>query len=107
MFLIWCRFLKNNRTALTFAAILAILGGFAQIYVILIGGQSYPLVLFPNASVSSSFADGVTNSYSATLPEYLLGIGGIGLAFCMLIIGMKVFRLLPTTLADASVDPHH
>ena len=107
MFLVWCRFLKNNRTALVTAAILAIIGGFVQIYVILIGGQSYPLVLFPNSETSSTFADGVYNAYSATMPEYLLGIGGIGLALCMLVIGMKIFRLLPTTLADAQADPHY
>ena len=107
MFLVWCRFLKNNRTALVTAAILAILGGFVQVYVILIGGQAYPLVLFPNSETSSTFADGVYNAYSATMPEYLLGIGGIGLALCMLIIGMKIFRLLPTTLADAQADPHY
>ncbi len=107
MFLVWCRFLKNNRVALITAAILAILGGFVQIYVILIGGQSYPLVLFPNSETSSTFADGVFNSYSATLPEYLLGLGGVGLALCMVILGMKIFRLLPTTLADSQADPHY
>ena len=107
MFLVWCRYLNNNRVALVTAAILAILGGFVQIYVILIGGQSYPLVLFPNSETSSTFADGVFNAYSATLPEYLLGIGGVGLALCMLVIGMKIFRLLPTTLADAKADPHY
>jgi molybdopterin-containing oxidoreductase family membrane subunit len=107
MFLVWCRFFKNNRTTLALAATLAIIGGLIQIYVILIGGQSFPLVLFPNAEVSSSFFDGVNNAYSATLPEYLLGIGGIGLAIALTIFGMKVFRLLPTTLADEVVDPHH
>lgn len=107
MFLVWCRFLKNNRLALVSAAVLAILGGFVQLYVILIGGQSFPLVLFPNAEVSSSFFDGVNNAYIATLPEYLLGIGGIGLAISLVIVGMKVFRLLPTSLADKVIDPHH
>ena len=107
MFLVWCRFLKNNRFALVAAAALAILGGFAQIYVILIGGQSFPLVLFPNAEVSSSYFDGVNNAYTATLPEYALGIGGVGLAISLLIVGMKLFRLLPTTLADSAIDPHH
>jgi len=107
MFLIWCRYLKNNRMALVTAAVLAILGGFAQIYVILIGGQSFPLVLFPNAEVSSTYFDGVNNAYSATLPEFLLGLGGIGLAIFLLIVGMKVLRLLPTSLADDVADPHH
>ena len=107
MFLVWCRFLKNNRLALVVAAVLAILGGFFQIYVILIGGQSYPLVLFPNAEVSSSYFDGVNNAYSATLPEFLLGIGGVGLTLCIVIIGVKVLRLLPNSLADNVIDPHH
>jgi molybdopterin-containing oxidoreductase family membrane subunit len=107
MFLVWCRLLKNNRTALVLAAVLAILGGLVQIYVILVGGQSFPLVLFPNAEVSSTFFDGVNNAYTATLPEYLLGIGGVGLTITMLIVGMKIFRLLPTSLADAVADPHH
>jgi len=107
LFLVWCRLLKNNRTALVTAAVLAIIGGFVQIYVILIGGQSFPLVLFPNAEVSSSYFDGVNNAYSATLPELLLGLGGVGLAIAMVIVGMKIFRLLPTSLADAVADPHH
>ena len=107
LFLVWCRLLKNNRTALTVAATLAIIGGFFQIYVILIGGQSFPLVLFPNAEVSSTYFDGVNNAYSATMPEILLGVGGVGLAMAMVVFGMKIFRLLPTTLADTAVDPHH
>ena len=107
MFLVWCRFLKNNRMALVTAAVLAIVGGFIQIYVILIGGQSFPLVLFPNAEVSSTFFDGVNNAYSATSAEWLLGIGGVGLAIALVIVGMKVLRLLPTSLADTVVDPHH
>jgi len=107
LFLIWCRLLKNNRLALVSAAVLAIIGGLIQIYVILIGGQSFPLVLFPNAEVSSTYFDGVNNAYTATMPEYLLGIGGIGLAIAMVIVGMKVFRLLPTSLADNVADPHH
>ncbi len=107
MFLIWCRFLKNNRFALAVAAILAVLGGLAQIYVILIGGQAYPLILFPNAEVTSSFSEGVINPYTATPAEILLGVGGFGLAIAMVIVAVKVFKVLPTTLADSATDPHH
>lgn len=107
LFLVWCRYLKNNRTALVSAAVFAIVGGLIQIYVILIGGQSFPLVLFPNAEVSSSFNDGVNNAYTATFPEYMLGIGGFALAIALVIVGIKVLRLLPTSLADSIADPHH
>lgn len=107
MFLIWCRYLKNNRAALVAAASLAIIGGFIQIYVVLIGGQSFPLILFPNAEVSSTFFDGVNNAYTATTAELMLGVGGVGLTICLLIVGMKAFKLLPTSLADELADPNH
>ena len=107
LFLIWCTKLKNNRTALVSAAILAIIGGLVQIYVILVGGQSFPLILFPNAEVSSTYFDGVNNAYSATFPEIMLGVGGFALAIAMVIVGVKVLRLLPTSLADSVADPHH
>ncbi|MCF6205165.1 MAG: polysulfide reductase NrfD, partial [Methylococcaceae bacterium] len=103
IFLIWCRCLRNNRLALGAAATLAIIGGFFQIYVILIGGQSYPLILFPNAEVSSSFFDGVNNAYTPTIYEFLLGIGGVALSLILIVIGMKGLRLLPTTLADSHI----
>ncbi|MCF6189495.1 MAG: polysulfide reductase NrfD [Cocleimonas sp.] len=107
IFLIWCRCLKNNRLAHLGAVIFAVIGGFIQIYVILIGGQSYPLVLFPNAETSSSFFEGINNAYSASLAEWLLGIGGVGIALALLTVGVKVLRLLPTSLADAVVEPTH
>ena len=107
MFLIWCKKLKDNRAALATAAGLAIFGGASLIYNVLIGGQSYPLVLFPNAVVESSFADGAFNSYSASFPEIVLGIGGVGVTFLVIIMGVKVLRLLPDSLADSVADPHH
>ena len=103
IFLIWCRCLRNNRLALGAAAAFAILGGFFQIYVILIGGQSFPLILFPNAEISSSFFDGVNNAYAPTLYELLLGLGGVAISLILTVIGMKILRLLPTTLADSAI----
>ena len=75
-------------------------------YVIIIGGQAYPLVLFPGMEVQSSFFDGVINPYTPSLPEILLGLGGIAIAALMVIIGMKVLRFLPVSLADAAINPN-
>ena len=102
MILLWGPWFKNHILALVSASILVIIGGFIQLYIIIIGGQSYPLILFPNAEISSLFADGVFNDYSATLSEYLLGFGGIGISFCIVMIGMKIFRMLPTILDELS-----
>ncbi len=101
---------KNRETLCKFkislASILVIIGGLAQMYVIIIGGQAYPLVLFPGMEVESSFFDGVINAYTPSLPEILLGIGGVAIAALMVIIGMKVLRFLPVSLADADIDPN-
>lgn len=105
--LIFCKKLKNNRTALLGASILTVLGGFALLYTIVIGGQAYPLVLFPNAEVSSVYFDGVVNTYAPSMWEILLGLGGVGLVFLMITVGVRVLRFLPDTLSDAAIDPHH
>lgn len=107
MFLIWCKRLKDNRKAFAVAASLAIFGGVALIYNVLIGGQSYPLVLFPNAVVESAYFDGAFNAYAPSLPEIVLGIGGVGVALLVIVVGVKVLRLLPESLADSVADPHH
>jgi molybdopterin-containing oxidoreductase family membrane subunit len=75
--------------------------------VIVIGGQAYPLELFPGMEVSSSFNDGVIGSYSPSLPEIGLGIGGVALAGLITLFGIKLLRFLPASLANAAIDPHH
>ncbi len=107
LFLIFCTKLKNNRKAFVAASILVILGALSQIYVILIGGQAYPLVLFPNADVSSSYFDGVINSYTPSMVEIGLSMGGVALMLAMVMVGVKVLRFMPESLADDVVDPHH
>ncbi|HBE93015.1 MAG TPA: molybdopterin oxidoreductase [Gammaproteobacteria bacterium] len=97
----------TSRVWIGIASTLVILGGLAQIYVIIIGGQAFPLVLFPGMEVSSSFADGIVASYSPSLPEVLLGTGGIGVALIIVALAVKVLRFIPQSLADADVDPHY
>jgi Ni/Fe-hydrogenase subunit HybB-like protein len=97
----------KSRTWISVASLLVIIGGLAQMYVIIIGGQAYPMELFPGKEVTSTFFDGVVASYSPSLPEFILGIGGIGLALAATVVGIRVLRFLPTSLADDMVDPHH
>jgi len=86
---------------------LVILGGLAQMYIIIIGGQAYPLEMFPGKEVSSSFFDGIVNTYSPSLPEVVLGIGGVAIALAAVVVGIRVLRFLPVSLADELVDPHY
>ncbi|VAX01167.1 Sulfite reduction-associated complex DsrMKJOP protein DsrP (= HmeB) [hydrothermal vent metagenome] len=89
------------------AAILVIAGGLSQMYIIIIGGQAFPMDLFPGKEVSSSFFDGVIVTYSPTAPEIMLGLGGVALAFATTLFAVKILRFLPLSLADAKIDPHH
>jgi len=97
----------KSRTAISIASILIVLGGLIQMYVIIIGGQAYPLELFPGKEVSSSFFDGVVNSYSPTLAEALLGVGGFAVTLFMVAFAVKIMKFLPESLADEAIDPHH
>lgn len=79
----------------TAAALLVVLGAFAWLYAFIVGGQAFPLEIFPGAQVHSSFADGVVARYVPSLPELLLGIGGVGAAFLVTLVGMRLFDMLP------------
>ena len=96
----------SNHNAIL-ASILVIIGGFAQVYVIVIGGQAYPLDMFPGMEVSSGFHDGVISGYVPSLPEIGLGLGGVALAALIVLFGIKLLRFLPASLANAAIDPHH
>ncbi|WP_297528351.1 NrfD/PsrC family molybdoenzyme membrane anchor subunit [Thiohalobacter sp.] len=98
--------LGKSRAVVAWACVFVILGGLAQMYTIIIGGQAYPLVLFPGMEVSSDFSDGIVAAYTPALPEFLLGIGGMGIALLAVTVAVKVLRFLPETLEDDRVDPH-
>jgi Ni/Fe-hydrogenase subunit HybB-like protein len=79
----------------TFAALLVIVGAFCQLWVFIIGGQAFPLDIFPGFDVKSSFYDGAIDRYSPSLPEILLAFGGLGIAFTATVIGVRALRFLP------------
>jgi len=97
----------KSRGWIGLASLLVIIGGLAQMYIIIIGGQAYPLELFPGMEVTSSFFDGGINAYAPSLPEIVLGISGIAMALAAVVVGIRVLRFLPLSLADELVDPHH
>ena len=86
--------LGNTKTVVA-ASLLVILGSFALLYVFIIGGQAYPLSIFPGFEVSSSFGDGEIGSYTPSWPEILLGFGGLAIAFLITIVSTRVLNSLP------------
>ncbi len=93
------------RRRIAASALLVVGGGFAQMYVTIVGGQAFPLVMFPGHEVSSSFYDGVVNSYTPSLPEWLLGFGGIAIAGLIVLLALKFLGFLPERLDDAALQP--
>ncbi|CAA7620867.1 NrfD/PsrC family molybdoenzyme membrane anchor subunit [Magnetospirillum sp. UT-4] len=90
------------RSMVRLASIMVVLGGLAQVYVIIIGGQAWPLTLFPGMEVSSSFLDGQIAGYAPSLPEVVLGLGGFAIAMLIALIGMTFLRILPASLAHGA-----
>jgi molybdopterin-containing oxidoreductase family membrane subunit len=86
---------SHSREVLSLASVLLLIGGLAQIYVILIGGQAYPLNMFPGMEVSSSFQDGEFATYMPSLPEIVLGISGISIAMLISGVVMRIMPFLP------------
>ena len=97
----------SSRPAIVLAAGLVLVGGLCQMYVTLIGGQAYPLNLFPGMEVSSSFFDGAVNTYAPTIAELLLAVSCFAIALFIVVVVVKFLRILPDSLADEVVDPHY
>ena len=102
--------LGTDRKWIAAACGLIVLGGLASMYVIIIGGQAFPMQLFPDKTiVESGFFDGVGGqpaTYSPSVYELLLGLGGIAVAMIITAVGVRVLQFLPESLEDKVVDPH-
>ena len=96
--LIFYRPWKQSVSALPIAAAGVLLGGLAQLYALIIGGQTVPLSLFAGAEIASDYFDGVMATYIPTVWEWLLAIGGIGLALLLMLLGIKFARIIPSVM---------
>ncbi len=106
LLMIYCPRPAKSRTMTGVASVLVILGGLASLYVILIGGQSFPMTLVPGYEASSTFSDGVIASYTPSIWELMLGLGGVAISLVIVTMALKIFRLLPDTLSDKIANPH-
>ncbi len=83
------------------ASLLIVAGGVAFVYVFVIGGQAFPLEIFPGYAASSSFGDGAIARYVPSAPEIALGVGGVAAAALITALGARLFAIMP------SAAPHH
>jgi molybdopterin-containing oxidoreductase family membrane subunit len=93
-----------QRGYLIAAALLVVVGALTQVYVLIIGGQVFPLELFPGYSVTSTFYDGVIAEYTPSLAELALGMGGMGLAVLVTLIGVRILPFVPVQMTGENRD---
>jgi len=98
LLLIFLPGLGGTKSVLT-ASALVVLGSFTLLYVFIIGGQAFPLSIFPGYEVSSSFGDGEVGKYIPSIPEILLASGGLGIAYLITLIGTRVLNTMPHDVA--------
>jgi molybdopterin-containing oxidoreductase family membrane subunit len=77
------------------ASLLVVLGAFSLLYVFIIGGQAFPLNIFPGYTATSSFADGQVAAYSPSIYEFMLGFGGLAIAFITTTVSVRVLNFMP------------
>jgi Ni/Fe-hydrogenase subunit HybB-like protein len=94
MALLWRR-ADAAPAAVLLAAALVVAGALAQLYVFIIGGQAFPLDIFPDFEVTSTFRDGAIGAYRPSLWEVLLGLGGVAAACVITLIGVQALDILP------------
>jgi len=96
----------HSHISIASASLLTIIGGFSLLYVIIIGGQAYPLEIFPGMSVTSSgfFDNSLVHSYTPSGWEFMLGMSGIAISALLTILALRILPLMPRSLADADVD---
>jgi molybdopterin-containing oxidoreductase family membrane subunit len=87
------RFAGVSQTVI--ASLLVLLGAFAQLYVLIIGGQAFPMDIFPGYIEMSTYYEGVVAGYVPSFPELALGLGGIGLATLIALVAVRVLPFLP------------
>ncbi|MES9816343.1 MAG: NrfD/PsrC family molybdoenzyme membrane anchor subunit [Candidatus Thiodiazotropha sp.] len=101
LFLIYSPAFEKSRWAIAVASVAVLIGGFFQIYIIVIGGQAYPMNMFPGKEViESGFFDGQVANYVPTFPEAALGVAGIAVALSLVAIGARIIKVFPETLED-------
>ncbi len=98
---------RDSYAVIAASSLLVIAGGMSQMYVTIVGGQAFPLVLFPGMEVSSGFYDGVVAAYAPSAWEVGLGLLGVGVAIVIILLSAKTLRVVPDNLADRFLDPDY
>ena len=103
LLILYSKNFSTTKMGLLISSALIILGGFFQLYVIIISGQAFPLDLFPGYTESSSFQDGIVSPYTPSMYEFMLGLGGIGISALIYIFAIMILDFTPKSLDNGAL----
>ena len=87
---------EGREFPLLITSFMVIVGGFFAVAVIIIGGQAFPLNIFPDHTIlESTFYDNQIHAYTPSLFEFGLGIGGTSLALIIILILITNLKFIP------------
>ncbi len=95
---------SQHRSMIGLASVLVIFGGMAQLYVLIIGGQAFPLKMFPGKEIISGYLTEIY--YVPSLAEIFLGLGAMALVVLMVVLAMKILPFIPESLSDEVLNNH-
>ena len=86
----------NSIPWIAFSSVLVVLGIFAERYIIVIPGQTYPHDLFPNMEITNYvLEEGIVN-YTISFAEVVQALGIMAIIGFLFVLGLKLFKMLPT-----------
>ena len=88
---------ESRNFPLILTSIMIIVGGFFAVAVIIIGGQAFPLNIFPDHTIiESTFFDNGIHGYTPSIYEYGLGICGTSLALIIILVLITNLKFIPS-----------
>ncbi|OUD14098.1 NrfD/PsrC family molybdoenzyme membrane anchor subunit [Thioflexithrix psekupsensis] len=101
LFILYHPRLGEQFSMIAVASVSVVIGGMIQLYVLIIGGQAYPLDMFPEMEIlASSFHDGVVANYAPSHWEFMLGLAGLAMSLLMTVLAMRIFDVLPECVTE-------
>ncbi len=97
----------SAKISLGLASALVVFGGHCFMYAFVVGGEAFPVELFPGKIVSSSFGDGAIAHYAPSLPEWLLVIGGYGVTGLLITVVIWALPMLPSSFPSEADQKLH
>jgi molybdopterin-containing oxidoreductase family membrane subunit len=86
---------KKSVPWIAFSSVLVVLGIFADRYLIVVPGQTYPPEIFPNMTITSSALEEGTVNYAISFPEVVQALGIMAIIGFVFVLGLKLLRFLP------------